>query len=46
MSPSHGDLYARAIPQANLRRLPSRDHQLNNDLREIAAVIKTLTPSA
>jgi len=40
--PSHAELYARAIPQANLRRLPGRDHQLNNDLREVAAVIETL----
>lgn len=40
--PSHADLYARAIPHAHLRRLPGRDHQLNDDLREIAEVIKTL----
>jgi predicted alpha/beta hydrolase family esterase len=40
--PSHVDLYARAIPQAHVFRLPGRDHQLNNDLREIATVIKTL----
>ena len=40
--PSHAELYARAIPQAHLCRLPGRDHQLNNDLREIAAVIKGL----
>ena len=38
--PSHADLYAREIPQAIVCRLPDRDHQLNNDLREIAAVIK------
>lgn len=37
--PSHADLYARAIPQAHVHRLPGRDHQLNNDLSEIAAVI-------
>lgn len=42
--PSHADLYARAIPQARLYRLTNRDHQLNNDLREIAQVIKTLAP--
>jgi predicted alpha/beta hydrolase family esterase len=41
--PSHADLYARAIPQAHIQRLPGRDHQLNNDLREIAAAIKALT---
>jgi pimeloyl-ACP methyl ester carboxylesterase len=40
--PSHADLYAREIPQAHVSRLPGRDHQLNNDLREIAAAIKTL----
>jgi len=40
--PSHAELYARAIPQARVRRLPHRDHQLNNDLSEIAATIKSL----
>jgi hypothetical protein len=40
--PSHAELYAHAIPQAHICRLPGRDHQLNNDLREIAAVIKAL----
>jgi predicted alpha/beta hydrolase family esterase len=40
--PSHAELYARAIPQAHLCRLPNRDHQLNNDLCEIADAIKTL----
>ncbi|HET7584319.1 MAG TPA: alpha/beta hydrolase [Gemmatimonadaceae bacterium] len=40
--PSHAELYARAIPQARLRYLPDRDHQLNNDLSEIAAVISSL----
>lgn len=39
---SHVELYAKAIPQAQLCRLPGRDHQLNNDLREIAGVIKSL----
>ncbi|MEV1142884.1 alpha/beta fold hydrolase [Micromonospora sp. NPDC049799] len=37
--PSHADLYARAIPHAQLHRLPGRDHQLNNDLTEVAKVI-------
>ena len=41
--PAHADLYARAIPQAQLRRLPDRDHQLNDDLREVAEVI-TMVP--
>jgi len=39
---SHAELYARAIPGVHLRRLPGRDHQLNNDLSEIAAAIKLL----
>ena len=39
--PSHANLYARAIPQAHVHRLPGRDHQFNNDLAEIAAVIKS-----
>jgi predicted alpha/beta hydrolase family esterase len=36
---SHSELYARAIPQAHVHRLPGRDHQFNNDLREVAAAI-------
>ncbi|HET7570521.1 MAG TPA: alpha/beta fold hydrolase [Gammaproteobacteria bacterium] len=40
--PSHAELYARAVPQARIHRLPGRDHQLNNDLSEVAAVIKLL----
>ena len=39
---SHAELYALAIPRADLRRLPGRDHQLNNDLSEIAADIRSL----
>lgn len=37
--PPHADLYARAIPQAQMHLLPGRDHQLNNDLREVAEAI-------
>jgi pimeloyl-ACP methyl ester carboxylesterase len=37
--PSHAGLYARAIPQAQVHRLPGRDHQLNNDLSEVAMAI-------
>ncbi|MEU3838604.1 alpha/beta hydrolase [Streptomyces sp. NPDC028635] len=37
--PLHADLYARAIPQAQLHRLPGRDHQLNNDMSEVAEAI-------
>jgi predicted alpha/beta hydrolase family esterase len=42
---SHVELYARAVPQARVHRLPDRDHQLNNDLREVAAEILSLEPS-
>ena len=37
--PAHADLYARAMPQAQVHRLPGRDHQLNNDLIEVASAI-------
>ena len=40
--PSHADLWASAIPQARLHPLPGRDHQLGNDLREVAEVINAL----
>jgi predicted alpha/beta hydrolase family esterase len=40
--PSHVELYERLIPQAQVHRLPGRDHQLNNDLREIATAIRSL----
>jgi pimeloyl-ACP methyl ester carboxylesterase len=40
--PSHLDLYARAVPQAHTHRLPGRDHQLNDDLKEVAATIASL----
>jgi pimeloyl-ACP methyl ester carboxylesterase len=43
---SHADLYAQAIPQARLHLLPGRDHQLNNDLSEIATLIKSLPARA
>ncbi len=42
--PSHVDLYARAVPQAHIHRLKGRDHQLNNDLSEVAAAISALEP--
>jgi predicted alpha/beta hydrolase family esterase len=44
--PSHADLYARAIPQAQLHRLPGRDHQLGNDLSEVAKTISPDDPGA
>jgi predicted alpha/beta hydrolase family esterase len=37
--PSHARLYGAAIAQAQLHLLPERDHQLNNDLREVAAAL-------
>ena len=42
--PAHADPYARAIPQAQLHRLPGRDHQLGNDLADVARVIRTFGP--
>ncbi len=44
--PPHADLYARAIPQAQLHRLPGRDHQLGNDLSEVVMVIRHLVSGA
>lgn len=39
---AHVELYARVIPQARVRRLPNRDHQLGNDLSEVASDIREL----
>ena len=39
---SHVELYARAVPQARVHRLAGSDHQLNNDLKEVAATILSL----
>ena len=39
---SHAELYAHAIPQAEVRRVPARNHQFNDDLSEVAAVIRSL----
>jgi pimeloyl-ACP methyl ester carboxylesterase len=44
--PSHADLYADAIPQARVLRLPGRDHRLNDDLSEVAAAIRILSTPA
>jgi predicted alpha/beta hydrolase family esterase len=41
---THVDLYAQAIPQAVVRRLQGRNHQLNDDLSEVAADIRRLGP--
>lgn len=42
--PTHVDLYARAIRQATVHRLEDRDHQLNDDLKEVARAIVALPP--
>jgi predicted alpha/beta hydrolase family esterase len=39
---AHLDLYARVLPQAVVRRLDGRDHQLNDDLRAVADDIRSL----
>ncbi len=39
---AHVQLYARAIPHATVRVLADRDHQLNNDLTEVARDIRAL----
>ena len=38
----HVDRYAAMIPHAHVRRLAGRDHQLNNDLSEVASDIRAL----
>jgi predicted alpha/beta hydrolase family esterase len=40
--PAHVDLYEKAIPGATVRRLRGRDHQLDNDLAEVAQDIRLL----
>jgi predicted alpha/beta hydrolase family esterase len=39
---AHVELYARAIPQAVVRRLEGRDHQLNENMSEVARDIEQL----
>lgn len=39
---AHLDLYAKAIPQTIVHRLDGRNHQLNDDLRELAGDIRRL----
>jgi len=41
---AHVELYARVLPAAHVRRLANRDHQLNNDLSEVANDIRQLGP--
>jgi hypothetical protein len=38
--PTHAELYADAIPRAQLHLLAGRDHQLNGDLSEVARAIR------
>jgi pimeloyl-ACP methyl ester carboxylesterase len=40
--PHHAELYARTIPQARIHVVPGRDHQLGDDLHEVAEVIRGL----
>lgn len=42
---AHAHLHARAIPQATVHVLPGRDHQLNNDLGEVAKALRLTTTS-
>lgn len=39
---AHVELYAKAIPEAVIRHLEGRDHQLNDDLSAVAADIQSL----
>jgi predicted alpha/beta hydrolase family esterase len=43
---AHVELYARAIPRAQVRRLAERDHQLDNRLSEVATDIRRLDQSS
>jgi predicted alpha/beta hydrolase family esterase len=40
---AHVDLYKQAIPRAHVRKLEGRDHQLNDDLSEVAADIRHIS---
>lgn len=40
---SHVEMYARALPQATVRRLDGRNHMLNDDLSDVAQAIKRLS---
>ena len=42
---AHVDLYAEAMPQAFIRRLAGRNHQLNDDLSEVARDICAVNAS-
>lgn len=43
---AHVKLYAKAIPQAVVRALANREHQLDNDLSDVARDIRSIRPSA
>lgn len=43
---THVERYAAAIPRARVRRLAGRDHQLDNDLSEVARDIRELAARA
>ncbi|MEZ5777728.1 MAG: alpha/beta fold hydrolase [Paracoccaceae bacterium] len=43
---THLDLYTKAIPHARVRVLVGRDHQLNNDLHEVADDIRSAQTSS
>ena len=44
---AHVDLYQQAIPQARVHKLEGRDHQLNDDLSEVAAdILARASPSS
>jgi len=40
--PSHVELFAAVFPQATIRRLQGRDHQLNDELAEVAQDIQSV----
>jgi predicted alpha/beta hydrolase family esterase len=40
----HLELYAKLLPQAVIRRLRDRNHQLDNDLSDVARDIRSLSP--
>lgn len=43
--PTHAAMYAGAIPQAQLHLLPGRDHDLGNDLTDVAELLGAVRPA-
>jgi predicted alpha/beta hydrolase family esterase len=39
---AHVEMYAKALPRARIRRLPGRNHQLDDDMSEVARDIQAL----